>query len=94
MKDERKDDQLKQLYTAFTLLQSEDEVKSFLFDLCTPAELGAMAQRLKVAQMLVRNCAYNEIEAETSASSATISRVSAFLKKRGDGGYKTVLERL
>lgn len=93
MKNDRVDGQLKQLYTAFTLLKNEEEVKNFLYDLCTKAELAAMAQRFRVAQMLVENCPYNEIEEETSASSATISRVSAFLKGRGEGGYKTVLER-
>ena len=94
MKDEQRLSQLDTLYKAFTVLKTEEEVKNFLFDLCTSSELSAMAQRLKVAGMLTEKAAYNEIENETSASSATISRVSNYLNKKGANGYKTVLERL
>ena len=94
MKNEQKDEQLRKLYKAFTLLKTDKEVENFLHDLCTPAELAAMAQRLRVAEMLTENCAYNKVEEETAASSATISRVSAFLKERTADGYKTVLNRL
>ena len=94
MKDEQRTKQLNTLYKAFSILKTEDEVESFLFDLCTPGELSAMAQRLRVAKMLTEKAAYNEIERETSASSATISRVSNYLNKKGANGYKTVLERL
>ena len=94
MKDEQKAKQLNTLYKAFSLLKTEEEVSKFLFDLCTPGELAAMAQRLRVAQMLMDKAAYNEIETETAASSATISRVSNFLNKKGADGYKSILERI
>lgn len=87
-------EQEKTLYKAFALLNDEKEVENFLFDLCTPMELSAMAQRLKVAILLSEKRGYNEIEALTGASSATISRVSNYLNKKGADGYKTVLERL
>ncbi len=87
-------EQEKTLYKAFTLLKDEKEVEKFLFDLCTPLELSAMAQRLKVAILLSEKRGYNEIVALTGASSATISRVSNYLNKKGADGYKTVLKRL
>ena len=94
MKIELNEKQLKSLYKAFTVLESEEEVRRFLFDLCTKNELAAMAQRLRVAEMLTKKRAYNEIEEETAASSATISRVSGFLTKKGAEGYKLVLVRM
>ncbi len=94
MNDEQRTKQLNTLYKAFTLLKTEEEARKFLFDLCTDGELAAMAQRLRVAQMLTEKAAYNEIERETAASSATISRVSNYLNKKGANGYKAILERL
>ncbi len=94
MKNEKRINQLNILYKAFSLLESEEEAENFLFDLCTEGELSAMAQRLRVAQMLTEKAPYGEIENETGASSATISRVSTYLNKKGANGYKTLLERL
>ena len=62
-------------------------------DLCTVAELRAMAQRLEVAQLLDQGLIYNDILQRTGASSATISRVNRALQYGADG-YKTVLPRL
>ena len=52
-----------------------------------------MAQRFRVAWQLKANKNYNEIQADTGASSATISRVNKCLMY-GDGGYAVALERL
>lgn len=94
MKNEERINQLNILYKAFSLLENEKEAENFLFDLCTEGELSAMAQRLRVAEMLLEKAPYGEIEKETAASSATISRVSNYLNKKGSNGYKTLLERL
>ena len=94
MNDKQRCNQLNELYKAFSLLENEEEAKNFLFDICTEGELAAMAQRLKVAKMLTDKVPYGEIEKETAASSATISRVSNYLNKKGANGYKTILERL
>ena len=42
------------LYAAILQLQTVEEVESFFFDLCTPAELEGIVDRWRVAQMLVR----------------------------------------
>jgi TrpR-related protein YerC/YecD len=52
-----------------------------------------MAQRFRVAAQLKDSRNYNEIQAETGASSATISRVNKCLLY-GSGGYATVLARM
>lgn len=81
------------LYQAILALNSEEECRAFLHDLCTVAELRAMSQRIEVALMLDSGMIYNEILQHTGASSATISRVNRALQY-GANGYKTVLPRV
>ena len=85
--------QINQLYQAILSLQSPEECHAFFQDLCTVAELRAMAQRLEVAQMLDEGMIYNDILERTGASSATISRVNRALQYGADG-YKAVLPRI
>ena len=86
-------DQNDLLYQAILALNSLEECRAFFQDLCTVAELRAMAQRLEVAQLLDDGLIYNDILQRTRASSATISRVNRALQYGADG-YKTVLPRL
>lgn len=81
------------LFEAILTLKSPEECRAFFQDLCTVAELKAMAQRLEVAQLLDQGLIYNDILQRTGASSATISRVNRALQYGADG-YKTVLPRL
>ncbi|MCX7720930.1 MAG: YerC/YecD family TrpR-related protein [Dictyoglomus thermophilum] len=81
------------LVKAVLTLENEEEVLRFLEDICTITEIKELAQRLKVAKMLYEGKSYEEIEKETGASSATISRVKKFLLY-GAEGYKIALDRL
>ncbi len=56
------------------------------------SSLTAMEQRFQVAKFLHEGKIYNEILAETGASSATISRVNRTLQY-GKGGYDLVFSR-
>ena len=86
-------EQIDLLYKAVLALKTPAECRAFFQDLCTVAELRAMAQRLEVAQLLDKGLIYNDILQRTGASSATISRVNRALQYGADG-YKTVLPRL
>ena len=86
-------DQTSLLFDAVLTLETKEECRAFFQDLCTVAELRAMAQRLEVAQLLDEGLIYNDILQRTGASSATISRVNRALQY-GANGYKTVLPRL
>ena len=81
------------LYEAILSLQTTEECLKFFEDLCTMSELSAMEQRYQVARALHDGKIYNEILAETGASSATISRVNRSLQY-GAGGYDLVFGRL
>ena len=81
------------LVRALLSLESEEAVYRLLDDLCTVAEVQAMAQRLAVASLLAQNTTYNAIASETGASTATISRVKRCLNYGADG-YKRVLNNI
>lgn len=80
------------MYNAILQLKDVEECKKFFDDLCTVTELMAMEQRYQVATCLDKGMIYNDILAETGASSATISRVNRSLQY-GTGGYAIVFER-
>ena len=75
------------------LLKTPGEARDFLEDLCTPAELEAMIDRWRVAQLLDEGLSYRDIRELTEVSVTTIGRVARFIE-RGAGGYRTVLGRL
>ena len=81
------------LYEAILSLRDLDECMRFFDDLCTVTELMAMEQRYQVASCLNDGMIYNDILAETGASSATISRVNRSLQY-GSGGYDVVFGRM
>jgi len=81
------------LSEALLSLQTTQEVREFLEDLCTPAELEAMVDRWRVAQLLDQGYSYRDIREMTEVSVTTIGRVARFMEL-GAGGYRTVLERI
>ena len=84
---------MRTLFAALLSLETEEECRRVLEDLCTVKELGDMAQRLKIARLLRAKTSYAAIHQETGISTATISRVSRCLDY-GAGGYDLVLARL
>ncbi len=81
------------LFAAILSLRTLDECRSFLRDLCTPAELQAMADRWAVVELLERGMPYREIHRHTGVSVTTIGRVARYLVA-GNGGYRVVSERM
>ena len=88
-----KSKQADSLFEAVLTLETMDECYRFFEDICTIKEVQAIAQRLEVAKLLKANKTYNEIEGETGASTATISRINRSLNYGADG-YKVVFEKL
>ena len=81
------------LSEALLSLRTTEEMKLFLEDLCTPAEIEAMVDRWRVAQLLLKGLSYREIRHQTGVSVTTIGRVARFMEM-GAGGYRLALERL
>ncbi|MBT8049121.1 MAG: DNA-binding transcriptional regulator [Xanthomonadales bacterium] len=81
------------LSEALLSLETTEEVKQFLEDLCTPAEIEAMVDRWRVVQLVDQGHSYRDIRDLTEVSLTTIGRVARFME-HGTGGYRTVLDRL
>ena len=84
---------MNELFQAILSLETRVEVEHFLRDLCTLAELEAMAQRWAVAKQLDRGLPYARISERTGASTTTVTRVAHWLR-HGEGGYRLALDRL
>lgn len=88
-----KSDRVDRFIEAVLLLETEEEAYRFFEDVCTIKETQAIAQRLEVAKLLKVNKTYNEIEEETGASTATISRINRSLNYGADG-YDVIFKKL
>ncbi|HEY7735207.1 MAG TPA: YerC/YecD family TrpR-related protein [Candidatus Limnocylindrales bacterium] len=74
-------------------LENRSDAARFLRDLCTLGEIHDMAQRWAVVRLLDEGLHYAEISKRTGASTATITRIAAWLH-HGEGGYRRALERI
>ena len=81
------------LFESISNLNSKEECRAYLEDLCTIKELQDMAQRLDAAILLSQGYSYKKIMESVNISTATIGRVSKCLNY-GTGGYRTVIENL
>ena len=81
------------LFAAVAALRSAEECRAFFHDLCTPAELQAMADRWAVVDFVRRGVPYREIHRHTGVSVTTIGRVARFVAA-GNGGYRLAAQRL
>ena len=93
MENYSSDEMLEYLCHGILTLQTPEECRAFLQDLCTVSELQEMSRRLHAAKMLKDGHIYSGIAEETGLSTATISRVNRCLKF-GSEGSLNVLERL
>ncbi len=86
---------LEDLSYVMTSIGDAVQMKRFLVDLCTPAELRAISERWHVAKLLDQGeLSYREINARTGVSTTTIGRVARFLKEEPHKGYRSVLDRM
>ena len=85
--------EVKELFKAVADIKTPEECRKFMRDLCTIAEIQAMAERWQVAKLLQKGLPYREIAKKTGASTATVTRVAQWLN-HGEGGYEILLERL
>jgi TrpR-related protein YerC/YecD len=91
--DKWKNNKTEQLFNAFLVLKTTDEVASFCRDLMTEPEINEFASRLEVAKLLNDGKTQRQVSTDSGVSIATVTRVNQWLR-RGMDGYITVLERL
>ena len=88
-----KSEELDELFDGILTLENREDCYRFFEDICTVNEIRAISQRLQVAKLLSQKKTYSEIEKQTKASTATISRINKCIAYGADG-YRRVLERL
>lgn len=81
------------LCSALLTMRSVSEMRAFLRDLCTPAELESLIDRWTVVPYVLKGLPYREIHAHTAVSVTTIGRVARFLNQ-GNGGYLKAAARV
>ena len=85
-------DKRKMLAQAILSIESEEECFELLEDICTIKEVDDMANRFQIALLLYEGKNFIDVENQTGASSATISRVNRCLKH--GKGYRQIIERM
>lgn len=85
-------DKRKMLAQAILSIESEEECFELLEDICTIKEVDDMANRFQIALLLYGGKTFIDVENQTGASSATISRVNRCLKH--GKGYRQIIERM
>ncbi len=81
------------LFEAILSLETTEELYKFFEDACTIKEIKDIAQRFLVARLLHSGQNYQEVNANTKVSTATICRVNKCLNY-GAGGYLTAINRI
>lgn len=84
---------LRGLCEALLAMRDAGEMRAFLNDLCTPAELESLADRWSVVPRILEGMSYREIHEHTAVSITTIGRIARFLNN-GAGGYRLAAERV
>jgi TrpR-related protein YerC/YecD len=85
--------EIRDLLATVLALETPGEAERFFRDLCTLAELEAMAHRWQVAKLVDEGLPYHEVSRRTGASTTTVTRVAHWLR-HGEDGYRLALDRL
>src|SRR3989344_809028 len=73
------------LWSAFTLMDSKEDVRLLFKDLFTHTEYKMFAKRLEIARRLISGQKYDEIKDALKVTAVTISHVNNILSERGEG---------
>jgi len=75
---------------AIAEMKSPKEVAEFIRDILSFQEAEMVAKRLMIAEMILKNCSYDEIRSKLKVSNGTISRVQVWLKLSGEGYRRAI----
>lgn len=79
-----------QLCVAISEIKNAEEAAEFLRDLLSFQEAEMIAKRLKVAELLLDELTYEEVQRKLKVSPGTIARVQEWLNISGEGYQKAV----
>lgn len=73
-------------------LKSSKDLSNFIDDLLTEEEILDLAQRLKIAKLILEEKTYDEIAEKVGTSTSTVSKIGQVIKY-GKGGLQKSLRR-
>lgn len=73
------------LWSAFTLMESKQDVRLLFKDLFTHTEYKMFAKRMEIARRLLGGERYDDIKKALNVTANTIARVNNILSEKGDG---------
>jgi len=76
----------KLVVNSFYKVRTKKNINNFVEDLFSPEETLDIAQRLKIAKLILDGKTYEEIAAEIPVSTSTISKIGQVIKF-GKGGF-------
>jgi len=76
----------KLLVDSFYKVRTKKDLAKFIEDLFSPEETLDLAQRLKIAKLILEGKTYEEIAAQIPVSTSTISKIGQVIKF-GKGGF-------
>src|SRR3990167_8729751 len=79
------------IINTFRDLETRKELSSFLEDLLTEDEFLDLAQRIKIAKLILDGKTYDEIAEKVGTSTATVSKIGQIIKY-GKGGLNKTLK--
>ncbi len=82
----------KLLVATLRKIKSLKDLSSFIDDLLTEEEILDLAQRIKIAKLILDGKTYDEIAEKVKTSTSTVSKIGQIIKY-GKGGLKKVLEK-
>ena len=91
METEQNSQHRQALYQLIADIHDPKDIEALFDDLCTRKEVENMAERIYAAQLLMEGNTYQQVMAQTSISSATLSRVSRCVQY--GSGYRRLLKK-
>jgi uncharacterized protein YerC len=81
-----------ELWSAFTLMDSKEDIRLLFKDMFTHTEYKMLAKRLAIARLLLEDKNYDSIRESINVTPGTISHVSNILAAKGSGYRKAHLK--
>ncbi len=78
------------LVDTFRKLKSSKDLSNFVDDLLTEEEILDLAQRLKIAKLILEEKTYDEIAEKVETSTSTVSKIGQIIKY-GKGGLQRAI---
>ncbi len=88
--DLEKDKQV--ILRAFRKCKTKQELADFLDDLLTEEEILDLAQRLKIAKLILEGETYEEISPKIDTSTSTVSKIGQIIKY-GKGSFQKIFPK-